>query len=502
MMDRTAVKNFAIEARVTLLQQVKVRAERFGITVDRIIEPQEVSGGLVVAGVTLDVVEKEQYWQLRRRLDDLKNQEKTLKGAVAALIDEVAYTWFNRLAALRFMEVNGYLKRRALSSSDPKLVDPDLLREASGIAEVEGLPGFNKSIWLEWVALAEKVPNRDEFLYRRLLGLQCVELAVGLPFLFGESYSALFMPMNLLNEDSIVRKLVNDIAEVDWRDTPDSENGVEIVGWLYQFYISERKDEVIGAKKKVEARDIPAATQLFTPHWIVRYMVENSLGRLWLEAHPESRLREKMPYFLESAPDTPHPPAPSPTRGEGGQETSLSTPVSSLQLEERVQETSLLAPAPLLPLWEKGLGDEGLSILPQTPQELTVIDPACGSGHILVYAFDLLFEIYKEQGYLERDIPGLILAHNLHGLDIDERAVQLASFAVLMKARAKNARFLRQPVELKVLTVKSTRGFDVAALELSGVVKLADWQPLLGAFEDADNLGCLMRISYKVRLKR
>jgi hypothetical protein len=313
-----------------------------------------------------------------------------------------------------------------------------------------------------------------------------------LPFLFGESYSALFMPMNLLNEDSIVRKLVNGIAEVDWLDTPDSENGVEIVGWLYQFYISERKDEVIGAKKKVEARDIPAATQLFTPHWIVRYMVENSLGRLWLEAHPESRLREKMPYFLESAPDTPHPPAPSPTRGEGGQETSFSTPVSSLQLEERVQETSPLAPAPLLPLWEKGLGDEGLPRLPQTPQELTVIDPACGSGHILVYAFDLLFEIYKEQGYLERDIPGLILAHNLHGLDIDERAVQLASFAVLMKARAKNARFLRKPVRLKVLTVKSTRGFDVAALELSGVVKLADWQPLLGAFEDADNLGSLI----------
>jgi N-6 DNA Methylase len=454
-MDRTAVKNFAIEARVMLLQQVKAQAERFGITVDRIIEPQEVSGGLVVAGVTLDVVEKEQYWQLRRRLDDLKNQEKTLKGAVAALIDEVAYTWFNRLAALRFMEVNGYLKRRALSSSDPKLVDPDLLREASGIAEVEGLPGFNKSIWLEWVALAEKVPNRDEFLYRRLLGLQCVELAVGLPFLFGESYSALFMPMNLLNEDSIVRKLVHGIAEEDWLDTPDSENGVEIVGWLYQFYISERKDEVIGAKKKVEARDIPAATQLFTPHWIVRYMVENSLGRLWLEAHPESRLREKMPYFLESAPVVEGDVVPE---GQG----------------------ELLLTA----------GD--VVVLPQRPEELTVIDPACGSGHILVYAFDLLFEIYKEQGYLERDIPGLILEHNLHGLDIDERAVQLASFAVLMKARAKNARFLRQPVRLKVLTVKSTRGFDVAALELSGVVKLADWQPLLGAFEDADNLGSLI----------
>jgi hypothetical protein len=188
-MDRTAVKNFAIEARVTLLQQVTAQAKRFGITVDRIIEPQEVSGGLMVAGVTLDAVESQQYQRLLLRLKDLQKQEKTLKDAVAALIDEVAYTWFNRLAALRFMEVNDYLKRRVLSSSDPKLVDPDLLREAGGIAELGDLPGFNKSIWLEWVALAEKVPNRDEFLYRRLLGLQCVELAVGLPFLFGESYS-------------------------------------------------------------------------------------------------------------------------------------------------------------------------------------------------------------------------------------------------------------------------------------------------------------------------
>ena len=371
-----------------------------------------------MAGITLDTIESQQYQQLRRRLQDLQSQEKTLKGAVTALIDEVAYTWFNRLAALRFMEVNGYLKRRVLSSSDPKLVDPDLLRDASDIAELEDLPGLNRSIWLEWRSLADKAPNPEEFLYRRLLGLQCQELAVGLPFLFAESYPALLMPGNLLNQDSIARKLVADIAEVDWLDTPDSENGVEIVGWLYQFYISERKDAVIGAKSKVAARDIPAATQLFTPHWIVRYMVENSLGRLWLEAHPESQLRAKMPYYLESAP-----------LAAGMPEVAVTLPTAAL---------------------------------PQRPEELTVIDPACGSGHILVYAFDLLFEIYKEQGYLERDIPALILTHNLHGLDIDDRAVQLASFAVLMKARAKNPRILRKPPQLKILTVRSTRHLSIS----------------------------------------
>jgi type II restriction/modification system DNA methylase subunit YeeA len=209
-----------------------------------------------------------------------------------------------------------------------------------------------------------------------------------------------------------LQRLVKEIPESDWQD-------IEVVGWLYQFYISERKDEVIGAKSKVTAADIPAATQLFTPRWIVQYMVENSLGRLWLESHPESKLREKMPYYLE--------PLPNPLlQGEGTREENSCSP----------------------PLAGEGLGERFL-----TPQELTVIDPACGSGHILVYAFDLLFEIYKEQGYLERDIPALILTHNLHGLDIDERAAQLASFGVLMKARAKNSRILRKPVVLNITTI-------------------------------------------------
>ncbi|NDJ24452.1 BREX-1 system adenine-specific DNA-methyltransferase PglX [Nostoc sp. B(2019)] len=429
-MNRTAIKNFAIWARRYLREQVKARAAQYGITDKSITEPQTVAGGLLVAGQTLNTIEARQYHQLRKRLEDL-TLTTSQPQAVNALIDEIAYTWFNRLAALRFMEVNGYIGR-VLSSSDPNLVDPDLLRDASSIAEMGDLPGLDLDTLNEWRSFANRDPNPDEFLYRRLLLAQCKALAEGIPALFDsrQNYQALFLPGNLLNQDSIVRRLVKEIPEEDWQD-------IEVVGWLYQFYISERKDEVIGAKSKVAAADIPAATQLFTPHWIVRYMVENSLGRLWLESHPESRLREYMPYYLENPNNN----------GEGEKPQAL------------------------------------------TPQELTVIDPACGSGHILVYAFDLLFEIYKEQGYLERDIPALILTHNLYGLDIDERAAQLASFAVLMKARAKNSRILRKPLALNITTVRPTHSQTLPpATELNA----EDWQPLIEAFKDADNLGSLI----------
>lgn len=429
-MNRTAIKNFAIWARRYLREQVKARAAQFGITHKSITQPQTVAGGLLVAGQTLNTTEANQYHQLRNRLQDL-TLISSQSQAVDALIDEIAYTWFNRLAALRFMEVNGYIGR-VLSSSDPNLVDPDLLRDASSIAEMGDLPGLDLDTLNEWRSFANRDPNPDEFLYRRLLLAQCKALAEGIPALFDprQNYQALFLPGNLLNQDSIVRRLIKEIPEEDWQN-------IEVVGWLYQFYISERKDEVIGAKSKVAAADIPAATQLFTPHWIVRYMVENSLGRLWLESHPESRLREYMSYYLENPNDN----------------------------SEAEKPQAL------------------------TPQELTVIDPACGSGHILVYAFDLLFEIYKEQGYLERDIPALILTHNLYGLDIDERAAQLASFAVLMKARAKNSRILRKSLALNITAVRPTHS---QTLPLATELNAEDWQPLIEAFQNADNLGSLI----------
>ena len=465
-MNRTSIKNFATWARRSLREQVRARAIQFGISAHEIQEAQDVAGGLVVAGQALNADEAEQYQQMRSRLQDLMRLHKQAQ-AVEMLIDEIAYTWFNRLAALRFMEVNGYLTTRVLSSSDPKLVDPDVLRDAVFIAETGEFPGLNLDKLDEWRSLASRAPNPDEWLYRRLLVAQCEALAEGLPFLFDrtKNFTALFVPTNLLNQDSIVRRLVTEIAEEDWRDSSDSENGVEIIGWLYQFYISERKDEVIGAKSKVAAQDIPAATQLFTPHWIVRYMVENSLGRLWLESHPESGLRSRMPYYLESPAEQPPPNPPI----LGDFRADLPSPPE--------------------------LGDLGGDTashsdrLPLQPQDLTVCDPACGSGHILVYAFDLLFEIYREQGYLERDIPGLILTHNLFGLDIDERAVQLASFAVLMKARAKNSRILRKPPKLNIATVRSTRQLS---LPPGADLKPQDWQPLLDAFQDADHLGSLI----------
>ncbi|MEM1392431.1 MAG: BREX-1 system adenine-specific DNA-methyltransferase PglX [Cyanobacteria bacterium P01_H01_bin.150] len=458
-MNRSAIKNFAIWARRYLTEQVTARASQYGITCKEIVEPQTVTGGLLVAGQTLDAEEAKQYEQLRKHLGELI-QTSSQEQAVDALIDEIAYTWFNRFAALRFMEVNGYIGR-VFSSTDPNLVDPDILRDASEIAEMEDLPGLDLTTLTKWRDFANRNPNPDEFLYRRLLIAQCNALAVGIPALFDPSknYQALFLPGNLLNQDSIIRKLVQDIPEADWQD-------IEVVGWLYQFYISERKDEVIGAKGKVVAADIPAATQLFTPHWIVRYMVENSLGKLWLEAHPESNLREFMPYYLEN-------PEPLHNHTYEGEEEDNLEPL----------------PNPLLQ--GEGIGEpiQNLKSKIQNPEDLTIIDPACGSGHILVYAFDLLFEIYKEQGYLERDIPGLILQHNLHGLDIDERAAQLASFAVLMKARAKNSRILRKPIALNITVVRPVYVQDLGLID---EVNAQDWQPLIEAFKDADNLGSLI----------
>ena len=510
-MNRSAIKNFAIWARRYLTEQVTARASQYGITSKKIVEPQTVTGGLLVAGQILDAEEAKQYEQLRKYLDELI-QTSSQAQAVDTLIDEIAYTWFNRFAALRFMEVNGYIGR-VFSSSDPNLVDPDILRDASEIAEMETLPGLDLTTLTKWRDFANRNPNPDEFIYRRLLIAQCNALAVGIPALFDTSknYQALFLPGNLLNQDSIIRKLVQDIPEADWQD-------IEVVGWLYQFYISERKDEVIGAKSKVAAADIPAATQLFTPHWIVRYMVENSLGKLWLEAHPESNLRDFMPYYLENSEPLPNPllqgegtreeednlqPLPNPLlRGEGTREEEdnlqpLPNPLLRGEGTREEEDNLQPLPNPLLqgegtreensyspPLIGEGLGERFL-----TPEDLTIIDPACGSGHILVYAFDLLFEIYKEQGYLERDIPGLILQHNLHGLDIDERAAQLASFAVLMKARAKNSRILRKPIALNITVVRPVYVQDLGLID---EVNAQDWQPLIEAFKDAENLGSLI----------
>ena len=491
-MNRNSIKTFAIWARRHLREQVTARANLYGISSKELIEPQTVAGGLLVAGQTLDAEEAKQYELLCLHLKELM-PKSTLGEAVETLIDEIAYTWFNRLIALRYMEVNGYIGR-VLSSSESMFVDPDILREVSDIAELEKLPGLNLEVLNQWRNLASREPNSDEFLYRRLLLCQCEALAESLPFLFDRSknYMGLFLPGNLLNQDSILRRLVNDISEQDWQaKRPDEEDqqDVEIIGWLYQFYISEKKDEVIGAKSQVKAPDIPAATQLFTPHWIVRYLVENSLGRLWLESHPESNLRDYMPYYLEN-----EPPLTPPYQG-GGQEQQKASNSNEPPLAPpyqgggQEQEGSSNSPLTQENLSNSPLTKGGWGGSPLQPQDLTVCDPACGSGHILVYAFTLLFLIYKEQGYLERDIPELILTHNLYGLDIDERAAQLASFAVLMKARAINSRIFRKSILLNITVVRPMNRQMIPQVK---ELNLQDWYPLIEAFKDADNLGSLI----------
>ncbi|MFC3860733.1 BREX-1 system adenine-specific DNA-methyltransferase PglX [Deinococcus antarcticus] len=447
-MNRTAVKNFAQWARRHLHDQARQRLALFGVTEKGIETPRRIEGGLIIGSQTLTLTPTDlgQYAALVRHYHDLNG---TPKEKYQLLVDEIAYTWFNRLAALRFMEVNGYAER-ALSSDQEGQTDPNLVRDRMQLAAAGDLPNIIPELLDEW----ERLYQPGE-VYRRLLVAQSAAFAPTLPFLFSRdrAWLELFLPDTLLNQDSIVRRMVADIPEEDWHD-------IEIVGWLYQFYISERKDEVFAQKGKYTPRDIPAATQLFTPHWIVRYMVENSLGRVWLEAHPESTLRQHMPYYLES--------------------------------ENPAPQDSATQPNPDL-----------------KPEDLTVIDPACGSGHILVYAFDLLAHIYREQGYSDREIPALILTHNLHGLDIDERAAQLASFAVMMKARELNSRlFRREMPTLNILQVRSTRGLKLPNAgsrdmlgqfsTLSGGLTDADafnpndWQPLVNAFEDADHLGSLI----------
>ena len=436
-MNRSDIKKFATWARRHLLEQMTAKATLYGITESAIATPEYVAGGMVLNGQTYNAETTSLYKALRKDLDKELRANVDQKTVIKQLIDDMAYTWFNRLAAMRFMEVNGYIER-VLSSSEQAdtdvLLDPDILRNASSLIAAGEFGSTTLSDLENWRS------EGDGVTYQHLLNAQSKELATPLPQLFeARAYAALFTPSNLLTQDSLVRKFVTDVAEEDWQD-------IEIIGWLYQFYISDRKDEVIGAKKAVKAEDIPAATQLFTPRWIVQYMVENSVGRLWLESHPESNLKEHMPYYLESE-----------------------------QAEDKTDNKTI----DIVPTVNKI----------ENPQDLTVLDPACGSGHILVYAFDLLYHIYQEQGYADRDIPALICEHNLFGLDIDDRAIQLASFALLMKARSKNRAILRKPPQVNLLAIASTR-----SLVLPDVPELnkEDWQPLVDAFVDADNLGSLI----------
>jgi hypothetical protein len=395
-MNRTKIKNYAPQARRDFLQAVTDRAAHLGLTAAT-IEPVKVQGDVAVIGgraFPRAVAEK------RKRLE-----AQVRSHGFEQKMEALAYTWFNRLVALRFMELHGYLDHgyRALSHPDPEKTDPEILEHAEHVE----LPELDRQKVID----LKLEGNKGAELYRLLLVAQCNALHSALPFLFErvDDETELVLPDNLLHSDSIIRKLVAGIDEEDWQE-------VEIIGWLYQFYISEKKDEVIGSV--VASEDIPAATQLFTPNWIVKYLVQNTLGRQWLATYPQSALRKQMDYYIEPAEQTP-------------------------EVQEQL----------------KGITPASLN-----PEDLTLLDPACGSGHILVEAYDLFKAIYQERGYRAKDIPALILQKNLFGLEIDDRAAQLAAFALIMKARADDRRIFDSGAKPNVLALQESRDMDAASI--------------------------------------
>ena len=437
-MHDTAIKNFCIWARRELMGQVALQARRFGIREDG----YDAVGADAVEGRPLTVDERRQRVDLIRRLGPAgaSGYEEAYKG----LIDQAAYTWFNRLIAIRFMELNDRLPShvRMLSAADGSFA-PQVLREVLDVP-IEGLDTAQVSELLQ--------TSDDEALFRCLFLAQCCELAACLPDVFEPVGAAmeLLLPEGLLRQGSVVQRLVDDIPEEDWRE------GVEIVGWMYQYYVSERKDEVFASFKKgskADAASIAPATQLFTPGWIVRYLTENSLGRLWMQAHPDSRLTDQMPYYI---PD-------------------------DLGMEAAASDSGTHSVG----------GDLGRPSQPaMSPESIKVIDPACGSGHILVYAFKLLAAMYEEAGHVRRDIPRLILQNNLTGCEIDPRAAQMASFALAMTACEWDSRFLRRADKVSA-NVVCLRPVEIDAEELEEMPYLAERKELLDAMAHMGECGSL-----------
>jgi hypothetical protein len=387
------LKAYAPEARRAFIAAVKARAARFGITEEGSSPIREEGNVAIINGQPYP----RSFAQQRRDLD----KKIELRG-YSSVMEEVAYTWFNRFAAIRYMELHDYLDHGVRVLSHPNGGStPEIVEKA---AQVD-LPGLKR----DQVVALKLDGTKDEELYRLLIVAQCNALHAVMPFLFEkiEDETELLLPDNLLHSGSLVRQLVDRVPETDWQH-------IEIIGWLYQFYISERKADVIG--EVVAPADIPAATQLFTPNWIVKYMVQNSLGAKWLAAYPGAPLRAKMEYYVE------------PCDGDA-------------QVED-------LTPEPL------------------NPETITFLDPASGSGHILVEAYNLFREIYLERGYRPREFPRLILEKNLFGVDIDDRAAQLSGFALLMRARADDRHLFsgQAAVQLNVLAIQDSRGIDASKI--------------------------------------
>lgn len=439
-MDKNAIKKFAVWARRELISRVSQKALQYGITDTEIVPADAVS----VNGVVLSA---DEIRQRRALIDQIK-----AKG-YEQVMEEVAYTWFNRFIALRFMEVNSYLPSRVRVFTDAdNRFKPQILTEAIDL-ELDGLD-------IDRV-FALKDANDDEALFKYLLITQCNALSAVLPGMFQRisDYTELLFPDNLLRDGSVVEQMIAMIPQEDWTDQ------VQIIGWLYQYYNSEKKDAVFAALKKnikITKENIPAATQLFTPDWIVRYMVENSLGRLWVEGHPDEELKSGWKYYLE----------------EAEQE-----PAVQAQLDEIRREYASM-----------------------TPEDIKCIDPCMGSGHILAYLFDVLMQIYQTSGYGKQEAVRLIIERNLYGLDIDDRAAQLAYFTVMMKARQYDRRFLARKnadgepdvPQPHVLPICESNGIDRSALAdfINGDAKLKKaMDSILKEMTDAKEYGSILNIT-------
>lgn len=449
-MNKSTLRNFAVWARRDLIKRISDRANLLGVYEDKPTKSiqAETEKGFVVNGVTFNY-KKEIREAFIKKVGELDYQDA---------IEEIAYTWFNRIVALRFMEVNGYLvngkngeKIYVIGSTIAGKNEPDALTNADKLSFVDKFTVYDY-----------QDANDNNGLYRYILTKQCNDLNKAMPLMFEkiEDYAELLLPDHLLDKGAIIDHLVNDISAKDFNITikdDDGENAsqVEIVGWLYQFYISEKKDEVFASKDQINKGTLPAVTQLFTPDWVVKYMTENSLGKMWVDGHKSSNLKQSMKYFVEEAEQT-------------------------VEVQAKLDEIN------------KQYAEKKVT-------DITFIDPCCGSGHILVYAFDLLYKMYLESGYIAKDIPAQILKNNLIGIDVDKRAVQLTSFALTMKALQYDKNFLSKGVYPNVIDMKESNSLSQSEInDFFEVTNISSEdrevvEEVIFKFKDAELYGSLIK---------
>lgn len=430
-MNTNKLKSYAPKARIAFMQAVMKRAAVLGLYEDRIADVNIQGDNAIIEGRVFTRKQGQQRNQLVKRIESLGTHDGKLdlKAGFKQFINETAFTWFNRFTAIRYMEINGYLDHGFRVLSKPPHSDGSFAKFDEGFeilshaADVADDLGLDKAQMVQMMLDGDK----EEDLYREILLGQCHQLSNIMAFMFEKLDDAteLLIPDNLTKTDSILKALIDDLPEDNWRDIEGEKGQIEVIGWLYQFYISEHKDAVIG--KVVKREDIPAATQLFTPNWIVKYLVQNSLGRQWLATYPDSALKDKMEYYI--------------------------TPAQ--QSDDVIAQLKAITPTSI------------------DPEQIKVLDPACGSGHILVEVYEVLREIYLENGYRLREIPEIILTKNIYGLDIDDRAAQMAAFAVLMKAREDDKRIFSRisdsvgtehEIKLNIYSLQPTENLNINKL--------------------------------------